>query len=259
MTSRTAQRLATSFAAMLVAAGCSPENVQTSASRTPAPATVSSTLDGLSSLPHRIHWVATPGIPIADVEEVDFLIDGALGWVEYKAPYVYGDDGNWLVTSFLPPGAHTFTVKVISLSGKSATRSVTAIVSAPPAPPAALAGTWAHTVTAADMSKVTSGMLPPTGLWRLTIAAAGWEPLDPQGSKGLFDVGYLPSGLEMRPTIEYPPFPNTNNGGFCADTDPIFDWTYAIGGGSTLTLHPAGQDPCGDRAAILEGTWVRVS
>jgi hypothetical protein len=60
--------------------------------------------------------------------------------------------------------------------------------------------------------------------------------------------------------LEYPPFPNSNNGGFCANTDPIFDWTYALGrGGRTLTLHPQGQDPCGDRAAILEGTWTRVS
>ena len=259
MRSRTARR-AVSFAAVLIAAGCSPGNVQTPAPRLPAPATVSSTLDGLASLPHRIPWVVTPGIPIADVAEVDFLIDGTLAWVEYKAPYVYGDDGNWLVTSFLTPGSHTFTVRVVAVSGTSATRSVAASVSPPSAPAAALAGTWARTVTAADDSKATSGMLPPTGVWRLTIAAQGWEPLDPQGNKGLFDVGYLSSGLEMRPTIEYPPFPNSNNGGFCANTDPIFDWTYAIGGsGTTLTLHPAGQDPCGDRSAILEGTWVRVA
>jgi hypothetical protein len=98
------------------------------------------------------------------------------------------------------------------------------------------------------------------GLWRLTVVAAGWELLDPQANQGLFDVGYQSAALEMRPTIEYPPFPNSNNGGFCANTDPIFDWTYAIGrGGRTLTLHPEGQDPCGDRAATLEGTWTRVS
>jgi len=221
---------------------------------------VSSTLDSLSWLPYRIPWEVTPGIPIADVSEVDFSIDGNLAWVEYKSPYVYGDDGNWLVTSFLAPGEHTFTVKVVPIAGKSATRSVSATVSAPPAPPAALAGTWAHTVTAADLKKVTSGMPGPTGVWRLTIAEAGWEPLDPQGNKGLFDVGYLPSALEMRPTIEYPPFPNPNNGGFCENTDPIFDWSYVVGrGDKTLTLHPEGQDPCGDRAALLEGTWTRVS
>jgi hypothetical protein len=221
---------------------------------------VSSTLDGITSLPHGVQWIVTPGVPIADVAEVDFLIDGSLAWVEYKSPYVYGDDGNWLVTTFLTPGEHTFTVRVISIAGKSATRSASATTSAPPPPPAALAGVWTRTVTAADMRKSTSGMPGPLGVWRLMIVAAGWELLDPQGNKGLFDVAYLPGGLEMRPTIEYPPFPNTNNGGFCANTDPIFDWTYAVGrGGRTLTLHPKGQDPCGDRAAILEGTWTRVS
>jgi hypothetical protein len=220
----------------------------------------SSTLDGLSSLPNRIHWEVTPGIPIADVAEVDFLIDGKLAWVEYKSPYVYGDDGNWLVTSFLTPGEHVFTVLVVPIAGKSATRSVSATVSTSPAPPSALAGTWARTVTAIDIKKSTSGMPAPTGVWRLTIAAVGWELLDPQANSGLFDVGYLSAGLEMRPTIEYPPFPNYNNGGFCANTDPIFDWTFVLGrGGRTLTLHPEGQDPCGDRIAILEGTWNRVS
>jgi hypothetical protein len=176
---------------------------------------------------------------------------------EYKSPYVYGDDGNWLVTTFLRPGEHTFTVRVISLAGESASRSVSATSSAPPVPPV---GVWTRTVTAADMRKSTPGAPGPLGVWRLMIVAAGWELLDPQGNKGLFDVAYLSGGLEMRPTIEYPPYPNINNGGFCANTDPIFDWTYAVGrGGRTLRLHPEGQDPCGDRAAILEGTWTHVS
>jgi hypothetical protein len=246
---------------MLFATGCASGSPQSPVARnSPTSLTVSSTLDGVTTLPHGIQWIATPGIPVADVAEVDFLIDGALAWVEYKSPFVYGDDGNSLVTSFLTPGVHTFTVRVILIAGQSATRSVTATTSAPPAPPAALAGTWARTVTAADIAKSTSGMPPPTGDWRLMIVAAGWELLDPQANKGLFDVGYLPSALEMRPTIEYPPFPNSNNGGFCANTDPIFDWTYALGrGGRTLTLHPQGQDPCGDRAAIFAGTWTRVS
>jgi hypothetical protein len=35
---------------------------------------------------------------------VAFIIDGQRGWVEQKAPYFYGTDGNWLVTTFLTPG-----------------------------------------------------------------------------------------------------------------------------------------------------------
>jgi hypothetical protein len=234
---------------------------RSSATGSAATITVTSTLDGQSSLPHRIPWEATPNVSPAQVSEVDFLIDGRLGWVERKAPYVYGDDGNWLVTSFLTPGRHAFTVRAIATSGQSAMSTVNATVAAAPAPPATLAGTWARTVTTDDVRKATTGSQPPPGAWQLTIAPAGWEPLDPQGNRGLFDVAYQSAGvIEMRPTIEQPPFPNSNNGGFCADTDPLFGWTAVTGsGGKMLMLHPAGQDPCGDRAAILEGVWTLVS
>ncbi len=48
---------------------------------------VTSTLDGHATLPHRIHWQAFPSVPATDVSEVDFLIDGRLGWVEHNMPY----------------------------------------------------------------------------------------------------------------------------------------------------------------------------
>jgi hypothetical protein len=227
---------------------------------TPAPITVTSTLIGHSSLPHRIHWEATPSVRGDQILEIEFLIDGQLGWVEHTAPFDYGDDGNWLVTSFLGPGEHTFAVRLVTVNGQIATSTVNATVAAPLPPPAGLAGTWARTVTASDVEKSTSDSRPPPGAWRLKIAAAGWEPIDPQGIQGLFDVGYPSAGtVEMRPTIEYPTYPNSNEGGFCNGVDPIFNWKVAIGsGGKTLTLHPAGKDLCGDRAAILEGTWTRV-
>jgi hypothetical protein len=56
--------------------------------------TVTSTLDGHTALPLRIHWQAIPSAPAADVSEVDFLIDGRLAWVEHDTPYFYGSDGN---------------------------------------------------------------------------------------------------------------------------------------------------------------------
>jgi len=222
---------------------------------------VTSTLDGHTTLPPRIHWQAFPGVPVANVSEVDFLIDGKLGWVEHKTPYFYGNDGNWLVTSFLTPGVHTFTVRVIAAGGHSATNTVKASVTPPPVPPAALAGTWTHVVTPADVQKATSGGAPPTGRWHLQIGPAGWQLHDPTGGGLLFDVGYgSAAGLQMRPTIEYPPYPNSNNGGFCTDTDPLWAWTYSpADGGTTLTLRPVGHDPCGDRIAILAGTWTRTS
>ena len=106
----------------------------------------------------------------------------------------------------------------------------------------------------------------PPGRWRLQIGPTGWqlhEPSgggDPSGGGLLFDVGYQPGGsVQMRPAIDYPLYPQNDQGGFCADTDPLSTWTYSVAGnGKTLTLRPAGHDPCGDRTAILAGTWTTV-
>ena len=223
--------------------------------------TVTSTLDGHTALPLRIHWQAFPNVPAPDVSEVDFLIDGRLGWVEHQTPYFYGDDGAWLVTSFLKPGGHIFAVRVIDAAGHTATDTVHASVTAPAAPPPALRRiTWTRQVTPADVQKATSGHPPPPGRWLLRISPVGWQLRDPAGGGLLFDVGYRPGGrLLMRPVIEYPPYPNSNNGGFCQDTDQQWAWTYSVGdSGTTLTLHAAGHDPCGDRIAILAGTWTRA-
>ena len=263
----------TALLAVLALAGCAapggaaatgpatPPTVPSPAASSPR-LTVTSTLDGRAVLPLRIRWQAFPGVAATDVSEVDFLIDGRLAWVGHNAPYFYGDDGNWLVTSFLGTGEHTFTVRVITADGHTAADMVRAPVTAPPAPPPALSGvTWVRQVTPADVLESTSGQAPPVGRWRLRINQMGWQLRDPAPSSnwGLFDVRYRPGGgLQMRPTIEYPPYPNSNNGGFCTDTDPLWAWTYSVGGnGKILTLRPVGHDPCGDRIAILAGRWTR--
>jgi hypothetical protein len=100
--------------ATLAIAACSPGHATAVGSNSPHAAGarfgVTSTLDGRSTLPHRIHWQAFPK-PSASVTEVDFLIDGKQFWVEHNTPYFYGDDGNYLVTSFLAPGPHAFAVR----------------------------------------------------------------------------------------------------------------------------------------------------
>jgi hypothetical protein len=105
--------------------------------------------------------------------------------------------------------------------------------------------------------EATSNQPPPPGRWHLTISSTGWALKDPHGGSALIDVIYQPSGrLQIRPTIEVPPFPNPGNGGFCDSTDPISTWTVAVDKASkTMTLRPAAHDPCGDRVAILEGSW----
>jgi hypothetical protein len=231
-----------------------------SASPASTAVSVSSSLDGKRVLPLRIHWTADPSLPPSSVAQVDFLIDGRLGWSELRAPYVYGDDGNWLVTTFLAPGKHRFTVRVTTATGKVAAHTVTARVVPAPAPPASLAGKWQHTVTAADVAHATSSQAPPTGRWKLEIGRLGWQMTDPQNGGGAFDVAYLAHGrLQLRPTIEMPPYPNPANGGFCADTDPLATWTAKTSAdGNAMTLRPARRDPCGDRIAILAGTWRRI-
>jgi hypothetical protein len=104
--------------------------------------TVSSTLDGKRVLPLRIHWIAHPHIALAQVKEVDYFIDGQRAWTEHHPPYYYGSNegsyGNWLVTSFLKPGLHTFTVRAVTLTNKKATDTVRARVIAAPAAARAL-------------------------------------------------------------------------------------------------------------------------
>ena len=130
----------------------------TAGASTRGPFKVASTLDGKTVLPHRIHWVALPTLP-AQIKEVDFLIDGKVAWIEHGAPYVYSDnDGphrGYLVTSWLSPGKHRFSVRAHAGDGLDAEDTVVAGVGQPPEVPADLAGTWRRTITN------TSNGLPP--------------------------------------------------------------------------------------------------
>lgn len=60
----------------------------------------------MTTLPSRIHWVATPEPSSAIVTQVAFLIDGKVTWIENNPPFVFGgDDGGtnlgYLVTTWL--------------------------------------------------------------------------------------------------------------------------------------------------------------
>ena len=106
--------------------------------------TVRSTLARNSVLPHRIHWLGITNLPESKVREVDFSVDGKLAWVERHPPYSYGYDGNYLVTSWLTPGTHQFTVTAIAKDGTRATASSTARTSRPRNPLSDLAGHWSR-------------------------------------------------------------------------------------------------------------------
>jgi hypothetical protein len=175
---------------LLAACGATSSHPHTASSASPRDRlSVKSSLASHSTLPHRIPWTATPSVPPAQVSEVDFLIDGRLLWVEHNAPYDYGSEGNFLVTSFLSAGRHTFTVRVATLGGKTASATATARVPPAPAPPSGLGGTWRRFVKQPDVSA------PPSGYWHLAINRVGWKIYDTSGGGNVLDVAYLKPGL----------------------------------------------------------------
>lgn len=218
------------------------------AARNAAPLKVTSSLDGKSVLPIRTRWTAHPNLPPSKVAEVDYLIDGRLAWVEHHAPYFYGSDGNRLVTTFLEPGRHTFTVRLITTAGGRATDRVVARTLPSPAPPAPLGGTWARQVETGDQ-----------GRWTITISNIGWLFGDPHGGGQNQDVSYPgPARVLVRAAIEEPVFGKYDRGGaFCDhEPDPPGLYRYAVSSdGSTLMLSAVGHD-C--RAGLIQGTWSRV-
>lgn len=179
-------------ASLALLTGCGGSGAQmptTSPARASDQLSVKMSLAGHTTLPHRIRWSATPSVPPSQISEVDFLIDGRPRWVERDAPYDYGSDGNFLVTSFLSAGPHNFTVKAATIGGKTASTTVTANVPPAPAPPSALAGTWKRFVRQTDASG------PPAGYWHLVINRTGWEIYDTAGGGNVLDVAYLRPGL----------------------------------------------------------------
>jgi hypothetical protein len=268
------------LALILAAAACSQGAATTtpgaSAPTSPAKLTVTSTLDGLTALPHRIHWQAFPR-PTAGITEVDYLIDGKQLWVEHVIPYFYGDDGNYLVTTFLTPGAHTFTVRAVDASGHVATDKVSATVPTAPSPPAGLAGTWKAFFPQPSAGSCTGNNgqptpCPPAGDWRLVIRPTGWQVYDTAGSGGLYDVIYPSPGLAEIQTGMATGHPNTDGNAWCsmgagdrpAGRPPVLvRWTVK---GNMLSFTPVGNQAgsCGFTTFLQRRTdhgvfpWIKA-
>jgi hypothetical protein len=209
--------------------------------------TVVSTLLGLTDLPHRIRWVATPNGSASDVKEVDFLIDDQLAGVEHNAPYSYGEDAGWLVTSFLVPGAHTFTTKAVAADDRTAVETVTATIKAAPQPPAELAARWSKTVAGDD-----------PGVWHVTINATGWLFDDPNGGGQNQDAAYPATGKVMiGGSILEPRLGEYSRGGaFCGDEgDPDGVFSYSVSKDKSRLTLTADAPVC--YQGLIEGTWVR--
>jgi hypothetical protein len=189
-----------------------------------------------------------PSGPASGVSEVDFLIDDHLGWVEHNPPYFYADDGNWLVTTFLEPGAHTFLTKAIASDGRTAVETVTATVRAAPDPPADLAGGWSRTIEGGDSP----------GAWHATINSIGWLFDDPHGGGQNQDAEYpTPGKVEIHGAIVEPLFGEYNRGGFfCGDpVDPDGVFSYSVSDDHRELTLTADAPVCYQN--IIEGKWSR--
>jgi hypothetical protein len=245
----------TIISAFVVALACSVLAVAAAATAggEQQPLTVKSSLLP-ARLPHRIQWLARPSLPPAQMNEVLFMIDGKVAWVEHHAPYSYGFDGNYLVTSWLKPGPHHFSLRAVANDSRVATTTMTATVAAATPPPSSLNGMWKRTLTAAEAGK------EPAGTWKLTVTKVGWHIAVPPGGANLIDVAYLTSSLlELRGGIWTKPAPNDNpqqGNGWCDEPfQPVrYHWRASA---TTLTFTLAGPKRCGGESTIVAGTWTR--
>jgi hypothetical protein len=235
------------------------------------PFKVTSTLDGKTVLPHRIHWLAHPRLPTSRITEVDFLIDGKVRWIEHGAPYVYGGDHDghnqgYLITTWLAPGKHRFTARVTDTDGRNATRTVVARVLTAPEPPAKLKGEWTRIVTDDDLKKSDPafGGGPPAGTWKLVFDRVGAWHLDPLGSGVVNQYEATPGVIRVYSPIAMAPegvgisrFGHHGIGPLdCTPAGPSGSYRWSVSG-NELTL-AAIKEGCGQRRVIWEGSWTRL-
>jgi hypothetical protein len=243
------------------------------------PLKVTSTLDGKTVLPHRIHWVGFTTLPASKVNRVDFLIDGKVVWTEHTIPYTFADDRGYLVTNWLKPGNHDFTIRVTARDGRRAEDTVKARVLPPAAVPAALAGTWQRTIADTSGAPVAgsvqnpTGTLTPPGTYRITFDRRWIHDEFPctnspctynsnTGAGGEFNTDWIPgpSSFSVLGGVTIHTFKDTDRlaGWWCETWGPAATYTWTVSG-NTLTLAPVGgHDACGIRGFVWAGKWTKL-
>jgi hypothetical protein len=284
LTRKTTTRAASGCGILLLvvalAGACARSSGESSKSATTPPAfKVTSTIDGRTVLPHRIHWDAQLTLPGSQIREVDFLVDGRVAWIEHESPYDYADNGGYLVTSWLAPGRHRFEVRAVAKDRRIAIDTITARVLPAPKVPAALAGTWRRTVTdtsgapAPGSAGNPTGTLTPPGTYTITFERQWIHDVFPcttspcrfvaaTGAGGLFDSDWTPGAktFYVQGEVTFRVFNDSQRlaGWWCQTWGPSATYRWSVSGG-TLTLAPAGgADACGIRGFIWTGRWTRV-
>jgi hypothetical protein len=244
-----------------------------------APFTVTSSLDGKKVLPLRSHWLGYTTLPQAQVDRVEFLIDGKVRWIEHHAPYNYGsdDDGRnlgYLITTWLKPGAHRFVVRVYDKTGHAEKDAFTARVVAAPAPPPDLAGTW--TRIQPRSSKHFKGWrfvlwLDRTGAWYAPLSRSARpsegfvEQYDVRGhTLGVYATVIMGVQEIEKGVCSGNGCIHVTHGGrryvfdgfVCHFSGPFGSYRWSRTG-PTLTIRPV-HDGCAGRSEMLAGSWTRT-
>jgi hypothetical protein len=107
--------------------GQSQGETSSAASTTAESVQIESSLEGLPILPPRIPWTVTTSLPAEEIREVRFLLDGERLWKDPNPPFAYGEEGAQLGT-WMGPGRHRFTVRVIATDGSRTSETVIARV-----------------------------------------------------------------------------------------------------------------------------------
>ena len=139
------------------------------------------------------------------------MIDGGKPrWVEEQPPYTFSDDENgahkgYLVTSWLSPGTHRFTVRAVASDGRRSADTVVARVRRAPTPPGELGGVWQRTLS--DTSDA-----PEAG-------SAG-NPTDTYTPKGTYEMVIDRRWIQVRWPGKYEPPQSDKTGyGWITDSD----------------------------------------
>lgn len=235
------------------------------------PFTLRSSLDGKTVLPHRLRWIAYPSARVL-FPGVEFLVDGKLVFANRVEPYAFADDGRdetsrtrktgYLVTSWLAPGKHEFTVRGKAIVGgrrTTATSTVVARVAPAPAPPAQLAGMWQRRLATAvppDPNVLYRSVTAQPGTYRIVIDRRYIRMSGPAPRKHL-KIDYLAGRGTL--TIRGPVWTgDPDEGAICDPWGPEATYSWSVSDG-TLTLASSGKaDACMQRGAIVAGEWTRV-
>jgi hypothetical protein len=231
--------------------------------------TIRSSLDGKTVLPHRIRWIAYPSAPVL-FPGVEFLIDGKVVFANRLVPFAFGADGRdeatrtvrtgYLVTSWLSPGKHEFTVRARRNPDRAtATKTMVARVLPASAPRAQLTGTWQRDLPTAvppDRNVLYRSVTAQPGTYRITVDRRFIRMSGPAPRKHI-KIDYVAGPATL--TIRGPVWTgDPNEGAVCDPWGPETTYSWSVSD-DTLTLAQASSaDGCKQRGAIVTGEWTRV-